>query len=529
MGKLRVLILVCALLIMAVVNSSGVSSVWADYTHSERNDSSRVTVQSPRAAENLLRPLFNPEGRCASDIPGLTVFYEDTEKYSEEESFPGFTDVSTHDTYCLPIRQLVVLGAINGYADGTFRPHNVVTRGQFAKMIVETFRYPHVLRIPATFADVPLSSHFYPYVETAEYRGLVTGVQGNSSFYNICIQRPDGGYGAFEDATKRYFRPCLNITRGQMAKPLAAAAGYGTVPGRATFVDVNSSYHHYQFIERLAWNISLDEIPLNMPSRPICYGVTKPCYFPEEDVRRHDAATLLYRARQGTSREGRAFPRRLRVASDGRGGFDGVQGFISTPSNDPPGGLWIAAPLAIASVPNFHFVESGPYRKCSSTTYSDDPLAPDVCLNHPYASSATIRWCGDVPCEDAWDIVEAVILASDNSYEYRSFYIPGYNEWWSEFYHPNLAEWQRIITVTQLGTNTLHEVSGAAETSGNFFPSGTIRYTNVRAHFSGEPPNTWHGWCPDRTVYNRLLFNSDYSSCPPPGAEPFSWDVWFTP
>lgn len=481
---------------------------------------------SGTAAGKLLSPSFNPEGRCAGDLPGLQVFFEDTEQYSDpKDTFPGFTDVETHDTYCRAIRNLVSRGAVGGYSDGTFRPYNVVTRGQFSKMIVKQFDYTLISPMYATYADVPVGSTFYTFVETASVNNLVTGNWGVPGFWNPCIP-PNGGY---EQDYVRYFRPCLNITRGQMAKPLSQAANYSeSASGRQTFLDVSSTYNHHVYVERLAMHISLEEIPFDTPGRPICYGTTLPCYHPNWDVRRSDAAQLIYLAYiySAPYPAGRAFPRRFRVLNNGHNaGYDGVQGFVKTPFTNPPSDKWIAGPLALHSSPNSHFVESGPYRTCSAA--SDQPDAPDVCLNHPYATSATA--C--TSCTEQENILTSIFLASGASYEYRSYAVPSLGEWWSEFYDPGLGDWRRIITVTEMGTSALHEVNGAAETSRSVdsFPSGFIRYTNVRAHHVGEPANTWHGWCPDRTVYQRFMFLSGASDCPPPGAEPYSWDVWYTP
>lgn len=520
-------------LVLVLINS-GAPTTWAQTNHSKNNSSFLAPIQSTTASGQLLSPLFHPEGRCAGDLPGVQVFYEDTETYSDAtEVFPGFTDVGKHASYCYSIRYLVSKGAIGGYADGTFRPYNVVTRGQFSKMIVLTFEYPLITPTVATYADVLVGSTFFSFVETASAHNLVTGQLGVSGFWNPCIP-PNGG---LEQTTLRYFRPCLNITRGQMAKPLSQAAGYSDgVAGRRTFFDISSTYYHYQFIERLAMHISLDEVPFDTPSRPICYGTSLPCYHPGFDVRRNDAAQLIYLAFSrslpyrdpNVSHYGRAFPRRFRVVNNGLdGGYDGIQGFVSTPSTNPPGGgHWIAGPLAIGSVPNFHFIESGPYRTCSAS--SDEPDAPLVCLNHPFASSAT----SCTSCMEKADVVRAIILASGGSYEYRSVSVPEYGEWWSEFYHPGLQYWRRIITVGPtdgMGTAALREVNGAAETSDISFASGNIRYTNVRAHLPGEPPNTWHGWCPNPLVFQRFMFNSGNSACPPPGVEPFSWDVSYNP
>jgi S-layer homology domain len=52
---------------------------------------------------------------------------------------PHFTDVPTDQTFYNYIETLYNAGVVTGYADGTFRPENNVTRAQLAKMIVLVF------------------------------------------------------------------------------------------------------------------------------------------------------------------------------------------------------------------------------------------------------------------------------------------------------------------------------------------------------------------------------------------------------
>src|SRR5207253_2375577 len=86
-----------------------------------------------------------------------------------------FSDVpSTYWAYQY-INYLVCHTVISGYADGTFRPGNLSTRGQIAKMVVlgegwqiDTTNGPH-------FTDVPTSHAFYGYIETAYHHGAISG------------------------------------------------------------------------------------------------------------------------------------------------------------------------------------------------------------------------------------------------------------------------------------------------------------------------------------------------------------------
>ena len=81
-----------------------------------------------------------------------------------------------------------------------------------------------------SFADVPAESTFYTYIRCLACRGIVSG---------------------FSDGT---FRSNSPITRGQISKIVALAAGYTQLPpaGQKTFEDVEPSSPFYLYIEDLA-------------------------------------------------------------------------------------------------------------------------------------------------------------------------------------------------------------------------------------------------------------------------------------
>ncbi len=143
----------------------------------------------------------------------------------------SFSDVPEGSPFYQYIRCLACRGIITGYGDGTFRPDSSVTRGQVAKIIANSVPYNDAIP-PArqTFSDVPSSNSFWLYIERAALHGLV------------------GGYA---DGT---FRPGNNLTRGQIAKIDAIAAGYSDSipPARQTFLDVPPGSPFWVYIERVA-------------------------------------------------------------------------------------------------------------------------------------------------------------------------------------------------------------------------------------------------------------------------------------
>jgi hypothetical protein len=99
-----------------------------------------------------------------------------------EAQATGFKDVPESHPYHVQIETLAQLGIINGYADGTFRPDNQVTRQQLAKMIILAMRLSVSEDDKCLFTDVKKSSdiELYPdnYVAAAVREGIVSGYQG---------------------------------------------------------------------------------------------------------------------------------------------------------------------------------------------------------------------------------------------------------------------------------------------------------------------------------------------------------------
>jgi hypothetical protein len=141
-----------------------------------------------------------------------------------------FSDVQPTDYFYAPVQYLFCHNIVSGYADGTFRPANTTTRGQFSKMLVLGRGWALSNPAAPTFRDVPASNPFYPFVETAYQHGAISGY--------AC------GAGCLE------FRPNNDITRGQISKLIALAMGWPMVaPTAPTFRDVPSSNPFFGPIE----------------------------------------------------------------------------------------------------------------------------------------------------------------------------------------------------------------------------------------------------------------------------------------
>jgi hypothetical protein len=137
-----------------------------------------------------------------------------------------FTDVQPSDYFYEPVRYLYCAGVISGYADNTFRPYNNTTRGQLTKIVVLAEGFPIDTTGGPHFSDVPTTNPFYPFIETAFNRGLITG---------------------YTDGT---FRWGSDVTRGQLSKIIVLAEEWPIdITGGPHFSDVPENNTFYIWIE----------------------------------------------------------------------------------------------------------------------------------------------------------------------------------------------------------------------------------------------------------------------------------------
>jgi hypothetical protein len=179
-----------------------------------------------------------------------------------------FTDVPEDSTFYDFVRCMACRGIINGYPcggvgepcngnnDPYFRPGNNVTRGQFSKIAANAAGFNETPGAQQ-YEDVMVGSTFYDFIWRLSNRGLVSGY-------------PCGGVGEpCGSGNLPYFRPNSNITRGQIAKIDANAAGYSDTPGAQQYEDVLPGSTFYDFI----WRLSDRGLVSGYP----CGGVGEPC------------------------------------------------------------------------------------------------------------------------------------------------------------------------------------------------------------------------------------------------------------
>ncbi|MGA7733759.1 MAG: S-layer homology domain-containing protein [Chloroflexia bacterium] len=174
-----------------------------------------------------------------------------------------FTDVPEGSTFYENIRCLACRGIINGYSTGCetgnpcFRPGNLVTRGQLAKIVSNAAGFDDPPGAQQ-FEDVPPGHTFYDFIGRLATRGIINGY-------------PCGGPGepCVLPDNLPYFRPNANVTRGQISKIVAEAAGLTQPPGAQQFEDVPPGHTFYDYIWRLTSLGIMNGYP--------CGGAGEPC------------------------------------------------------------------------------------------------------------------------------------------------------------------------------------------------------------------------------------------------------------
>ncbi len=201
-----------------------------------------------------------------------------------------FSDVPASAYFYTPVTDLACRSIISGYSDATFRPYSPTTRAQMVKIVVLGFGLPsQTLAIP-TFADVPVDNVFYPAVETAAGRAIVSG-------YTCGGVNPQTGAAEPCDAGRRpYFRPNVSVTRGQLAKIIVTTAGWTLIqPATGSFSDVAVGSTFYAAIETVACHAIVSGYSCGGAGEP-CDSGSRPYFRPAANAVRGQIAKIVYGA-----------------------------------------------------------------------------------------------------------------------------------------------------------------------------------------------------------------------------------------
>jgi carboxypeptidase T len=233
---------------------------------------------SPTATSTPVPPTSTPTG-TATSAPTQTAIATAT----STACTISFTDVDPENTFYQNIRCLACRGIISGYADGTFRPFNDITRGQIAKIVSNAAGYDEDPG-PQIYEDVPIGSPFYAWINRLSMHGHMGGYPCDLLPQEPCVA-PDN---------RPYFRPGNSATRGQISKIVSNAAGYDDdiPPTQQTFSDVPPGSTFWLYIERLVLHGVIGGYPCGGSGEP-CDDQDRPYFRPNNNVTRGQAARIV--------------------------------------------------------------------------------------------------------------------------------------------------------------------------------------------------------------------------------------------
>jgi len=171
-------------------------------------------------------------------------------------------------------------GIISGYADGTFRPNADVTRGQIAKIVSNAAGFNEDAG-EQIYEDVPSPNTFYVWINRLSRRGYMSGY--------LCGTVPEEPCGL---DNKPYFRSGSTATRGQIAKIVSNAAGYGDTPPDQLFTDIAPDHPFYIWIQRLASPGFISGYACGGPGEP-CDDQSRPYFRAYNNVTRGQTSKIV--------------------------------------------------------------------------------------------------------------------------------------------------------------------------------------------------------------------------------------------
>jgi len=148
----------------------------------------------------------------------------------------AFSDVHQGTWYFRAVSQLANRGVIIGYPDGTFKPHQFITRAEFSTLMVNFMDVPVTAAVSA-FPDLSESHWAHGFIMAAHREGWVVGYPDGTFQPNGNLTRAEAVV-IINNATRRYRFPEL-------------------VAGRRTFSDVSPSHWAFTHIELAANDIHL--------------------------------------------------------------------------------------------------------------------------------------------------------------------------------------------------------------------------------------------------------------------------------
>jgi hypothetical protein len=186
-----------------------------------------------------------------------------------------FPDISGHWAQA-ELEKLSKIGILKGFPDGYFRPDQMITRAQFAKVITIALRIPEFKPTASTFPDMPKDHWAFGYVEAAAKRGLLAG---------------------FPDGT---FKPDDSVSKPQIVKIIAEENGWTSSPASPSFGDIGKEHWAFQYVE--------GALKMGILRKPDPHINQSDTTFGDVSATRAQACVLVYRMMEATGAFGAATP-----------------------------------------------------------------------------------------------------------------------------------------------------------------------------------------------------------------------------
>ena len=138
---------------------------------------------------------------------------------------------------------------------------------------------------PIQFQDVPASYTFYSVVRCLACRQILGGYPCGTVASEPC-----------GDSGDPYFRPGAKISRGQIAKIVANAAGLDDPPGTRLFEDVPENSPFYPFIQRLTNAGYISGYPCGTVASEPCQAGSRPYFRPGANATRGQLSKIVANA-----------------------------------------------------------------------------------------------------------------------------------------------------------------------------------------------------------------------------------------
>ncbi len=206
------------------IQGSTSGNVWGTdvYTDDSRLAAAAVHAGVLRAGETGIVTVQILPGQ--SSYSGSTRFGVTSRQYGSwtgsykflSDTSRSFSDLPTNHWAYENIMEMVEMGILSGYPDGTFRPNNTISRAEFAKIMVLALQLETTRPAAPTFTDVATSHWAYEVVESA--RNYLTGYRDTRT-------------------GELTFEPSSVAVREDVAVAIVKAKGFGNAPANLSLLN----------------------------------------------------------------------------------------------------------------------------------------------------------------------------------------------------------------------------------------------------------------------------------------------------